>query len=215
MKWQDKIKNALFEEEVSQETSTEQRPKVVSSSPSVPESNSSSEVEINSALLDKIEEKIKNSDLPGPDYLELKGAAEENSLVQEEPDEGKRWRQAYRNMKAFFPNSGITKEKIIQAIDHYISIVDGESALGLQELEDVRSRDITKELEASEALGREIELLESQIAEKKKLKEEKDSLISANKSKYDLQEQVFKKTIDHAREVLKSDKTKISNYIND
>ena len=169
MSWKDKIREAIFEEDEKDSQKKAQSPEVPK--PSIPSPSpvqpSNDMVEINDGLLDKIEKEIRDADLPGPDYLELKEAAEEKSLIQDEPDEGKRWRQAFRNMRVFFPQANITKAKILQAIDHYIGIVDRENKVGLQELEEVRKRNVIKEQEDSDRLGQEILALEAQIKIKK------------------------------------------------
>lgn len=217
MSWKDKIREAIFEEDEKDSQKKAQSPEVPK--PSIPSPSpvqpSNDMVEINDGLLDKIEKEIRDADLPGPDYLELKEAAEEKSLIQDEPDEGKRWRQAFRNMRVFFPQANITKAKILQAIDHYIGIVDRENKVGLQELEEVRKRNIIKEQEDSDRLGQEILALEAQIKIKKQEKEEKDRKIQESRSKYDSQEKVFRKTIDFVKEMLEKDKSKINNYINE
>lgn len=214
--WKDKIKNAIFEEDEKDSSEKVQSPgvpKPVIPSSSVPISDNN--VEVNDELLDKIEKEIKGADLPGPDYLELKEAAEEKSLIQDEPDEGKRWRQAYRNMRVFFPQANITKDKILQAIDHYIEIVDREKKIGLQELEEARKKNVIKEQEDSDRLGQEILNLESQIKIKRQEKEEKDRKIQESRDKYDGQEKIFVKTIEFVRNMLNRDKSKINNYINE
>ena len=217
MSWKDKIREAIFEEDEKDSQKKAQSPEV--SKPSIPSPSpvqpSNDMVEINDGLLDKIEKEIRDADLPGPDYLELKEAAEEKSLIQDEPDEGKRWRQAFRNMRVFFPQANITKAKILQAIDHYIGIVNRENKLGLQELEEVRKKNVIKEQEDSDRLGQEILALEAQIKIKKQEKEEKDRKIQESRSKYDSQEKVFRKTIDFVKEMLEKDKSKINNYINE
>jgi hypothetical protein len=207
----DKVKGAIFEdEEVEKQTPS---PQVVVSSTPEQISIASPEVSVNRDLLDKIETKIQEADLPGPDYLELKKAAEEPSLVKDEPDEGKRWRQAYRNMKVFFPQAEITKVKILGAIDHYIGIVNREEAIGMEQLEEIRGKEVNGEQEIVDSLAGEILELEKKILEKKAEKESREQKILANRRKYDSQELSFKRTIGFARDILEKDKTRVTNYI--
>jgi hypothetical protein len=171
--------------------------------------------ELDRGLLGIIEKKIADENLEGPDYLELKSAAEERSLVQEEPDEGKRWRQAYRNMKVFFPQANLNKAKILGSINHYIGIVDRELEIGLGQLSEAREKGVIKEQGEVKTLSQEIENLEREISEKRRLREEKERLISENSKKYDSQEQSFRKTLGYAKNILENDKNKINNYITD
>jgi hypothetical protein len=172
-------------------------------------------IEIDEKLLDKIEAKLKEANIPGPDYLELKEAAEEKTLVADEPDEAKRWRQAFRNMKVFFPQSGLNKQKLISAVDHYISIIKAEINRGLSELETVKNRDVTQETSAVKNLEKEIQVLEKQLAEKQKLKADKEAAIQANLQKCEHQGNVFKATTGFVLNMLEKDKEKINNYIID
>ena len=214
MSWKDKLVKALFEEESSASNLVEkgevipekqQQQQTVVVQPSLSPSE-----EIDKSLLDKIEAKIKAADIPGPDYLELKEAAEGAS---DEPDESKRWKQAFRNMKVFFPNASISKEKIIQAIDHYISIVKGEEGIGLKELEQLRNKNVEGEIDAVSNLDKEIQALEIQINEKKKERDAKNSKILTERSRLDNQEKVFKRTIDTVLRMIEQDKTKINNWL--
>ena len=215
--FKDKLTSLLFE----QEASSKGNSSPVVSNPGNPNPVPSPAPVVNGArvidegLLDRIEKEIRNANLPGPDYLELKEAAEEKSLIQDEPDEGKRWRQAFRNMKSFFPQAGVTKNKILEAIDYYIGIVDRELNVGLQQLEEARKKNVLKEQEESDRLGQEIAALEEQIKLKKHEKDEKDLKINESRSKYEVQEANFRRTLDYAKKMLQDDKNKINNCINE
>lgn len=225
MSWKDKIREALFEEESvkneAQKTASSpliQSPvqvQAVSSTAAPITITSGQHIEIDEKLLDKIEAKLKEANIPGPDYLELKEAAEEKTLVADEPDEAKRWRQAFRNMKVFFPQSGLNKQKLLSAVDHYISIIKAEINRGLSELETVKNRDVTQETSAVKNLEKEIQVLEKQLAEKQKLKAEKEAAIQANLQKCEHQGNVFKTTTGFVLNMLEKDKEKINNYIID
>lgn len=222
MSFKDTLKKALFEEEGgnnSQATSSAAQP--TSNQPVIaPMQNPvakavDSVVEVDEKLLDVIEGKIKEANIPGPDYLELKEAAEEKSFVADEPDEAKRWRMAYRNMRQYFPKADITKGKILSAIDHYIGIVRNEINVGMAELKELKARDVTQEQAAVANLDKEIAKLEKELEAKKSLKCSKVAKIEESLHKYDHQEQVFNCTTTFVVNMLEKDKEKINKFISD
>lgn len=217
MSWKDKVKGMLFEQENNRETEKpSQQPaegaKMQSSVSSVSGINEVG-VGIDEGLLDTLEKKLRDANIPGPDYLELKEAAEEKTFVADEPDEAKRWRQAFRNMKAYFPQAGVTKKKILDAIDHYIGIVRQEIQIGQSELRELNAKNVTGESEAVAKLEIEIEKLRKELESKEKQRESKIAKIEESRLKYEHQEAVFVKTTDFVIKMLESDKQKINNYI--
>lgn len=209
--WKDKVKGMLFESTSS--------PQISSPSPSPAPVMQSSvvggevSVEVDEKLLEAIEKKIQEANIPGPDYLELKAAAEEKSFVSDEPDEGKRWRQAFRNMKAYFPNSGISKVTILNAIDSYIGIVREEVRIGNEELKALVDRDVIKAKESIATIDSDIEKLEKELEKKKGERDKKLLKIQESQIKYEHQEKVFNMTTDFVINMLESDKVKINQYI--
>lgn len=219
MSWKDKVKGMLFEQENNRETEKpSQQPadeaKMQSSVNSVSGINEVG-VGIDEGLLDTLEKKLRDANIPGPDYLELKEAAEEKTFVADEPDEAKRWRQAFRNMKAYFPQAGVTKKKILDAIDHYIGIVRQEIQIGQSELRELNAKNVTGESEAVAKLEIEIEKLRKELESKEKQRESKIAKIEESKLNYEHQEAVFTKTTDFVIKMLESDKQKINNYISE
>lgn len=209
--WKDKVKGMLFESTPSPQTSSPSP----SPAPVMQSSVVSSEVpvEVDERLLEAIEKKIQEANIPGPDYLELKAAAEEKSFVSDEPDEGKRWRQAFRNMKAYFPNSGISKANILNAIDSYIGIVREEVRIGNEELRALVDRDVIKAKESIATIDSDIEKLEKELEKKKGERDKKLLKIQESQGKYEHQEKVFNMTTDFVIKMLESDKVKINQYI--
>ena len=172
-------------------------------------------VEINEGLLDTLEQKIKAANIPGPDYIELKEAAENPTLVASEPEEKKRWSSAYIMMKSFNPQANLSKKKILDAVNHYIGIIRQEINTGQAELKELRLRDITKEHEECGELEKEIAKIEKQLEQKKDTLAKKKKKIEDSQAKYDHQEQVFNHTTQFVINMLEGDKQKIEQYIND
>lgn len=221
--WKDKAKSLFFEQENEKQSPVaSQQPagqamqsSVLSGSEAVVSVISPGNVEIDEKLLDVLEQKIKSANIPGPDYLELKEAAEEKTLVADEPDERKRWRQAFRTMKVLFPQANLTKKKLGDAVNHYIGIIRSEINAGQVELKELKLNNVTKEHEAVQSLDKEIAALEKQLEAKKQLKDSKLAKIEEAQKSYEHQEAVFNRTTQFVLELLESDKRKINDYIED
>ena len=214
-KFTDVLKKAIFEEskdEVAKEPRIAEEPKV-----ELPKTDDiiSSEGEVDEGILDKLEEKLRQEDLPGPDYLELKEAAMDKESVATEPDEKKRYRQAFNNMKRFFPKAGVTKARILESIDYYerIMVAEGEDA------KDDLNRKIQEQVTSlREKIAVEKVELERQqeILRKKSLElEQREAAINEREQSLKQKSKNFIKTLEHLIGVFKSDRKKLEEYLND
>ena len=216
--WKETIKGMLFESEESSNQGSKapqvpqgQPAQVIQSPVEVPVS--SGEVEVDEKLLDSLEKKLKEANIPGPDYLELKAAAEDKTFVANEPDEAKRWNQAFSNMRMFFPQAGITKAKILGAVDHYIGVIREEIRIGNEELKTLMNRDITQEEASITKLEADIKKKEQELDKLRKTCEVKRTKIETSRQNYEHQGQVFNRTTGFIISALESDKQKINEYI--
>lgn len=173
------------------------------------------EGEIDEGILDKLEEKLSQEDIPGPDYLELKEAAMDEESVATEPDERKRYRQAFANMKRFFPAAGVNKARILGAIDHYkkVMVAEGEDAKEdlkrkIQE-QVVAFRD--KIVSEEEELNRQEQLLRNKRAEL----EARKQTVSEREATLNQKSKNFLKTLEYLIGILDSDRKKLDEYLND
>lgn len=214
-KFTDVLKKAIFEEskdEVAKEPRIAEEPKV-----ELPKTDDiiSSDGEVDEGILDKLEEKLRQEDLPGPDYLELKEAAMDKESVATEPDEKKRYRQAFNNMKRFFPKAGVTKARILESIDYYerIMVAEGEDA------KDDLNRKIQEQVTSlREKIAVEKVELERQqeILRKKSLElEQREAAINEREQSLKQKSKNFIKTLEHLIGVFKSDRKKLEEYLND
>lgn len=67
---------------------------------------------------------IKERDLPGPDFSELKAAFSSEDLKQNIPDVKTRWKTAFNMMKMM--DAKLTKAHILESIDVYVKVVEEE-----------------------------------------------------------------------------------------
>lgn len=212
------LKKAIFVEEnssVEQKEEKQQNVVVVPQQSITPSPTGTGLELVDESLLEKFEAKLKAENIPGPDYLELKEAAESEDLVSMEPDEKKRYAQQYLSMKRFFPDAKISKMSILGAIDHYTGVLEGERKVGMQELQKKRNLNVVQEQQEVDKLGEEISKLEAELAAKKQERDVKNAKIKKNKEDYDLKEAKFNATLGYMLNILAKDKEKINNYINE
>ena len=223
----DVFKKAIFEEENNEKTqkaTTQPTPEGTQSfhlsagsaavSPQVPEVGAS-KGEIDEEILDKLEEKLGQEDIPGPDYLELKEAAMDEESVANEPDERKRYRQAFANMKRFFPTAGVDKARILSAIDHYrkVMVAEGEDAK-----EDLKRKIQTEVTASKEKIAAEEEELNKRQElinlEREKLEQRKRAVVEREEA-LEKKSKNFLKTLEYLIGILDSDRKKLDEYLND
>ena len=76
---------------------------------------------------------VKEADIPGPDFSELKAAFSSEDLKQNIPDVRTRWKTAFNMMKMM--DAKLTKAHVLESIDLYIKVVDTEYAAAIAQFE--------------------------------------------------------------------------------
>lgn len=76
---------------------------------------------------------VKEADIPGPDFSELKAAFSSEDLKQNIPDVGTRWKTAFNMMKMM--DAKLTKAHVLESIDLYIKVVDTEYTTAIAQFE--------------------------------------------------------------------------------
>lgn len=74
--------------------------------------------DVDSKLVELLERKINEANLPGPDYLELLQSAEQ--MKQYIPDETTRLKAAFGSIQ------GMTKDVVLASIDTYLGVIEAE-----------------------------------------------------------------------------------------
>ena len=224
-KFTDFLKNAVFEEENKKEKTDKAAPepekqtsfhlvgKEEKAEITEPSSGIEDGGEISEVILDMLEKDLEQENIPGPDYLELKAAAEDEESIKTEPDERKRYRQAFSNMKRFFPGAGVTEERIFESVEHYKRVLQAREADAKDELERKLQNEVVVLRENVEADERELQRKEEQLRlERQKLEERKLSIAEREKS-LTKKGKDFIKTAAFMREALDSDLKKIKDYL--
>lgn len=188
----------------------------------VPETNSTytpsvqnvSTTDINTNILEMLQQKIIDSDLPEPDYVEFKKEVKKASRFTK--DENVQFSGALTNLNEEY--SDASKDRILSSIEHYIKIIEGERDLGLSECEAKRKEKITNRESHLTSLNDQINIYKSKIEELQNLMASTQEEINKTKQEInqstmeiDNEEKIFMNSINYMINLLNSDKTKIQN----
>ena len=155
---------------------------------------------INQGLLDKLCERLEQENLPGPDYMELKTAMNDDFIVEAVPDENKRFGIAFKTLQASSP--GLTKQYVLESIDKYIKILKDWETEALVDVNKKRNDIIDKK--------KEIETLTQQMNELLKRRDELQTEVNTTEEKCTKNENDMKSAVGFLVSKLEEDKNKIN-----
>lgn len=161
---------------------------------------------------------IQDSNLPGPDYIEVIKAAD--SFKDIIPDENSRLLSAYKATKAIAPE--LNKERLLNSISTYINVIESERSLFYEDLKNRVNTDIvsrqneiqTRKAKIEEANKKIEEATEKIVALKEQigvLSSEINTIdgeIQSNQTNLDIQKKNFDLTADLFISNLNTDKEK-------
>lgn len=90
-------------------------------------------------ILDKLCKHLESCDLPTPDYMDLKKAANSESM-QVIPDESVRFQAAFATLKSMYPQ--FTKDIVINSIDSYINELNKQKDIAFNQIETKRKSQV-------------------------------------------------------------------------
>jgi len=154
-------------------------------------------------LLQKLCKVLDDSNLPGPDYLELKSSAEALFMI---PDPNTRFAAAYSALKVNFPV--LDKARVINSLTSYIEIMNEQKTLGLEEIAKMRKEMVTDKQTTIEKLSQEILERQTQIGQLSS--EVTSGTVDCNRN-----ESNFVATVDSVINKLKIDKETLNLIINE
>lgn len=161
--------------------------------------------QLNTQLLDKLCERLEAENLPGPDYMELKTAVMDADMVKIIPDERQRILASYRSLKV--NSKDLTKQRILDSIDHYVSILNKWQEDAIKGLDNERSKVSDKK--------KQIEALREQMAQIQSHIDELNKDVLATESKCNQNEADMKTSVGFLVNKLTEDKNKISTILTD
>ena len=159
----------------------------------------------NTQLLDKLCERLEAENLPGPDYMELKTSVMDPNMMKIIPDERQRLMASYCSLKV--NSKDLTKQRILDSIDHYISILNKWQEEAIAGLNAERNKVSDKK--------QEMDKLREQMAAIQNKIDELNKDVLATESKCNQNEADMKTSVGFLVNKLTEDKNKISTILTD
>lgn len=163
--------------------------------------------EIDEGVLDNIIAMLDEKNLPGPDYLELKKAANDEVLLQSIPDEKIRFTVSYATLKAASPS--LSKKQILQSILTYIQYIEDERTRGTEQFNKLWQEQVVAREEAIEKAKSEIAELEAKLEKLKTFAQEQEGQVVAVKADCGKKKKEFNATVDYMIGKLRMDGAKL------
>ena len=161
--------------------------------------------QLNTQLLDKLCERLEAENLPGPDYMELKTSVMDPNMMKIIPDERQRLMASYCSLKV--NSKDLTKQRILDSIDHYISILNKWQEDAIAGLNAERNKVSDKK--------QEMDKLREQMAAIQNKIDELNKDVLATESKCNQNEADMKTSVGFLVNKLTEDKNKISTILTD
>ena len=173
--------------------------------------DNSEAAEIDEGVLDNIIAMLDEKNLPGPDYLELKKAANDEVLLQSIPDEKMRFTVSYATLKAASPS--LSKKQILQSILTYIQYIEDERARGIEQFNKLWQEQVVAREEAVEKAKAEIAELEAKLEKLKTFAQEQEGQVVAVKADCGKKKKEFNVTVDYMIGKLRMDGAKLEDAL--
>ena len=186
---------------------------IVTPSPSSVVQGDGIQGQLDSNLFEQLCDVLEESNIPGPDYIELTKASQNDVMKAAIPDEGARLMAAYISMKATSPdlNRGI----VLGSIDKYVEILEGERKRGLCELQEKWVENIEKPEADVARAQEEIVRLQSELQERIQFVAEQKAKIADARNEHGIKKANFNYTFDVFIKKLLDDKVKLEGIIQD
>ena len=184
---------------------------------SVGQPNINSDGTIQGQLDDKLFEQlcdiIEESNIPGPDYVELTKAAQNETMKMAIPDEKARFMAAYISMKATAPQ--LNRDVVLGSIDTYIGILEKERKNGLEELQTRWVEDVEKNEQKVAKAQEDIVRLQKELQDKIQFVAEQKTVIASTKNDLNIKKANFNYTFDVFIKKLQDNKVELNTILQD
>lgn len=166
------------------------------------------EGQVSDELLQKLCQAMENSNLPGPDYLELKNVANNDDMKRAMPNEIQRLSVSFITMKS--ANSEMTKERVLSSIDEYVKIIENERNIGHKQLTEIWNEKVESQNEVVANAEKRIVELQTELQELVNFVQVKKNEIAAATNECNINKSNFDATVDFLVNNLLDDKTKLT-----
>lgn len=167
---------------------------------------------VNDDLLQKLCQVMEDSNLPGPDYLELKNVANNDDMKRTIPDETQRLMVAFITMKSSNPE--MTKERVISSIGEYIGMMENERKVGHEQLQHIWDDKVESQKKQVEEAESRIAALQQELQELLQFVQTKNAEISAASVECNTNKINFDATVNFLVKNLEDDKAKLTQILN-
>lgn len=200
---------------VKQETTTASQPEAVQMFVNLPktvQTPKTIEGQVDDALLQKLCQAMEESNLPGPDYLELKNVANNDDMKKAMPNEIQRLTVAFITMKSSSPD--MTRDRVLNSIDTYINMMENERKAGHEQLDQIWQERVESQRSAVIEAEAEIANIQKKLQELVQFVQTKNNEIAAASNECNINKANFDATVDFLVNNLAEDKAKLTNVLN-
>lgn len=169
------------------------------------------EGQVNDDLLQKLCQAMEDSNLPGPDYLELKNVANNDEMKKAMPNEIQRLTVAFITMKSSTPE--MTRDRVLNSIDSYIQMMENERKTGHAQLETIWQERVESQRQAVTEAEERIVKLQKELGELVSFVQNKTNEIAAATNECNINKANFDATVDFLVKNLADDKAKLTNVL--
>lgn len=165
--------------------------------------------DVDTKLVELLERKINEANLPGPDYLELLQSAEQ--MKQYIPDETTRLKAAFGSIQGM--DSRMTKDVVLASIDTYLGVIEAERGKAKLRMEKLRKETVEDKAEELKATNLRIEQLREELKTLTDKSIDLNSEIQKNTAETAAFEARTNATIDKVTNRLSEDKVRLAQIL--
>lgn len=165
--------------------------------------------DVDTKLVELLERKINEANLPGPDYLELLQSAEQ--MKQYIPDETTRLKAAFGSIQGMDPR--MTKDVVLASIDTYLGVIEAERGKAKLRMEKLRKETVEDKAEELKATNLRIEQLREELKTLTDKSIDLNSEIQKNTAETTTFEARTNATIDKVTNRLSEDKVRLAQIL--
>lgn len=165
--------------------------------------------DVDTKLVELLERKINEANLPGPDYLELLQSAEQ--MKQYIPDETTRLKAAFGSIQGMDPR--MTKDVVLASIGTYLGVIEAERGKAKLRMEKLRKETVEDKAEELKATNLRIEQLREELKTLTDKSIDLNSEIQKNTAETAAFEARTNATIDKVTNRLSEDKVRLAQIL--
>ena len=165
--------------------------------------------DVDTKLVELLERKINEANLPGPDYLELLQSAEQ--MKQYIPDETTRLKAAFGSIQGMDPR--MTKDVVLASIDTYLGVIEAERGKAKLRMEKLCKETVEDKAEELKATNLRIEQLREELKTLTDKSIDLNSEIQKNTAETAAFEARTNATIDKVTNRLSEDKVRLAQIL--